>query len=49
MGKSVALFVGIFTTFIAVINPWESLPISLELPAGQDAKAHHQVDRLACL
>ena len=49
MSKSVALFVGTFTTLIAVINPLESLPIFLELLAGQDSRAHRQVARRACI
>lgn len=49
MGKSLALFVGTFTTLLAVINPLESLPIFLQLLAGQDDKTHRQVARNACL
>lgn len=51
MGKAraVGLFVGTFTTLLAVINPLESLPIFLELMAGRDAKAHRQVAGRACL
>jgi multiple antibiotic resistance protein len=49
MGNSVALFIGTFTTLLAVINPLESLPIFLKLLSGQDAKAHRQVARRACL
>ncbi len=48
MGRSVALFVGTFTTLLAVINPLESLPIFLKLLAGQDSQAHRQVARRAC-
>lgn len=48
MGNSVALFIGTFTTLIAVVNPLESLPIFLKLLAGQDAKGHRHVARLAC-
>jgi multiple antibiotic resistance protein len=48
MGKSIALFFGTFTTLLAVINPLESLPIFLELMAGQDMQAHRQVARRAC-
>ncbi len=48
MGKSLALFIGTFTTLLAVINPLESLPIFLKLLTGQDSQAHRQVARLAC-
>jgi multiple antibiotic resistance protein len=43
------LFIGTFTTMLAVINPLESLPIYLQLLAGQDEQAHLRVARLACL
>jgi len=49
MQKSVALFIGTFTTMLAVINPLESLPIYLKLLAGQDESAHLRVARLSCL
>ncbi len=49
MGKSLTLFIGTFTTLLAVINPLESLPIFLKLLAGQDEQAHRQVARLSCL
>lgn len=49
MGKSLALFVGTFTTLLAVVNPLESLPIYLKLLAGQDEQAHRQVARRSCL
>jgi multiple antibiotic resistance protein len=45
----VTLFIGTFTTMLAVINPLESLPIYLKLLAGQDESAHLRVARLACL
>jgi multiple antibiotic resistance protein len=49
MEKSVALFVGSFTTMLAVINPLESLPIFLKLLAGKNEPAHLRVARLSCL
>lgn len=49
MEKSVALFIGTFTTMLAVINPLESLPIYLKLLSGQDEQAHLRVARLSCL
>jgi multiple antibiotic resistance protein len=47
MGKPLALFIGTFTTMLAVINPLESLPIYLKLLAGQNAQAHLRVARLS--
>jgi multiple antibiotic resistance protein len=49
MPDPVTLFVGTFTTMLAVINPLESLPIYLKLLAGQNEQAHLRVARLACL
>ncbi len=49
MEKPLALFIGTFTTMLAVINPLESLPIYLKLLAGQDEQAHLRVARLSCL
>lgn len=47
MESSLTLFVGTFTTLLAVVNPLESLPIFLELLAGQDEAAHKKVARQA--
>ncbi|MGA7579223.1 MAG: MarC family protein [Desulfobaccales bacterium] len=49
MEKQLAIFFGIFTTLLAVINPLESLPIFLKLLAGQDKRAHQQVARQSCI
>lgn len=49
MNHTLTLFVGTFTTLLAVINPLESLPIFLKLLAGQDEAAHRRVARQACL
>jgi multiple antibiotic resistance protein len=49
MEKSLTLFVGTFTTLLAVVNPLESLPIFLKLLAGQDKAAHRRVARQSCL
>jgi len=46
---SVTLFIGMFTTLLAIINPLEALPIFLKLLEGRDDAAHHRVVRLACL
>ncbi|MHB9073870.1 MAG: MarC family protein [Desulfobaccales bacterium] len=49
MEKQVVLFIGTFTTMLAVVNPLESLPIYLKLLSGQDEQAHLRVARLSCL
>ena len=49
MENPLTLFITTFTTMLAVINPLESLPIYLQLLAGQDEQAHRRVARLACL
>ncbi|MCK9378075.1 MAG: MarC family protein [Syntrophobacterales bacterium] len=48
METPLALFIGTFTTMLAVINPLESLPIYLRLLSGQDEQAHLRVARLSC-
>jgi MarC family membrane protein len=48
MGKSLTLFIGTFTTLLAVINPLESLPIFLKLLEGKDNREHRRVARLSC-
>jgi multiple antibiotic resistance protein len=49
MTNPISLFVGTFTTLLAVINPLESLPIFLKLLSGKDDRAHRQVARQACI
>ena len=49
MRPTLTLFISTFTTLLAIINPLESLPVFLQLLADQDAKAHRQVARRACL
>ena len=49
MDKPITIFVGTFTTMLAVINPLESLPIFLKLLTGKDDRAHRQVARQACI
>jgi multiple antibiotic resistance protein len=49
MENPLTLFVGTFTTLLAVVNPLESLPIFLKLLAGQDGAAHRRVARQSCL
>jgi multiple antibiotic resistance protein len=49
MENQLTLFIGTFTTLLAVVNPLESLPIFLKLLAGQDDAAHQQVARQSCI
>ena len=49
MGRELALFVGTFTTLLAIINPLEVLPVYLELLAGKDDATHRVVASKACL
>jgi multiple antibiotic resistance protein len=49
MKPSLTLFIGTFTTLLAVINPLESLPIFLKLLADKDDQVHRQVARQSCL
>ncbi|MEI6315359.1 MAG: MarC family protein [Syntrophus sp. (in: bacteria)] len=43
------LFIGTFTTLLAVINPLEALPVYLKLLDGQDQQAHRRVAFRSCL
>jgi len=49
MGPELTLFIGTFTTLLAVTNPLESLPVYLKLLDGQDQEAHRRVAFRACL
>jgi multiple antibiotic resistance protein len=49
MGRELSLFLGTFTTLLAIINPFEVLPVYLMLLAGKDAKTHRLVAWKACL
>jgi multiple antibiotic resistance protein len=48
MEQSLTLFIGTFTTLLAVINPLEALPIYLKLLEDQDDQVHRQVARRSC-
>jgi multiple antibiotic resistance protein len=48
MSKEFSLFVGTFTTLLAIINPFEVLPVYLKLLQGKDAATHRAVARQAC-
>ena len=49
MQRELSLFVGTFTTLLAIINPLEVLPVSLQLLVGKDAATHRAVAFKACL
>ena len=44
MSQELTLFVGMFTTLLAIINPLEALPVFLKLLEGKD-EAEHQPGR----
>ena len=48
MSQELTLFVGMFTTLLAIINPLEALPVFLELLEGKDEAEHSRVARLSC-
>lgn len=49
MEHAVTLFVGTFTTLLAIINPLEAIPVFLQLTAGQEDRVRFEVARLSCL
>src|SRR6476660_6328703 len=49
MGHEFSLFVGTFATLLAIINPFEVLPVYLKMLEGRDSAAHRQVAWKACL
>ena len=49
MHREVTLFLGMFTTLLAIINPLEALPVFLKLLEGKADAYHCQVARRACL
>ena len=49
MEHAVTLFVGTFTTLLAIINPLEAIPVFLQLTEGQEDGARLEVARLSCL
>src|SRR5215831_18543441 len=49
MRQIVTLFIGTFTTLLAIINPLEAIPIFLGLLQDQDEQAHRQVAGRSCL
>jgi multiple antibiotic resistance protein len=49
MKQILTLFVGMFATLLAVINPLEALPVFLNLLEGKDEKEHRLVARRSCM
>jgi multiple antibiotic resistance protein len=49
MSQELTLFIGTFTTLLAVINPLESLPVFLQLTQDKDDGTHRAVAFHACL
>jgi multiple antibiotic resistance protein len=49
MGRELSLFVGTFTSLLAIINPFEVLPVYLGFLAGKDEATHRAVAWKACL
>lgn len=49
MDPSVTLFVSMFTTLLAIINPLEAIPVFLGLMQGKDDAEHRLMARKACL
>ncbi len=49
MEHALKLFVGTFTTLLAIVNPLEAIPVFLQLTEGQEDSVRLQVARLSCL
>jgi multiple antibiotic resistance protein len=49
MEHHLAVFIGTFTTLLAVVNPLEALPIFLSISQGQDPAAHRKLAFRSCL
>lgn len=49
MRHALTLFIGMFTTLLAIINPLEALPVFLRLLEGKSAEEHRSVARRSCL
>ena len=49
MSRELSLFIGTFTTLLAIINPFEVLPVYLKLLQGKDVATHRQVAWKACV
>jgi multiple antibiotic resistance protein len=49
MNSPLTLFISVFTTLLAIINPLEALPVFLKLLEGKDDATHLRVARRSCL
>ena len=49
MKNEITLFVSTFTTLLAIINPFEVLPVFLKLLQGKDMVEHRRVAEKSCL
>jgi multiple antibiotic resistance protein len=49
MSHEFSLFIGTFTTLLAIINPFEVLPVYLKLLLGKDVETHRSVAWKSCL
>ena len=49
MARELSLFIGTFTTLLAVINPFVVMPVYLKLLEGKDVEKYRQVARQSCL
>ena len=49
MEQLLSLFVGTFTTLLAVVNPLEALPVFLSLSQGKDVKDLRKLAFRSCL
>jgi hypothetical protein len=47
--RELSLFIGTFTTLLAIINPFEVLPVYLQLLEGKDAATHHRIAWKSCV
>ena len=48
MNSSVTLFISMFTTLLAIINPLEAIPVFLGLMQGKDGAEQNRVARKSC-
>jgi len=46
--SSLTLFISLFTTMLAIINPLEAVPVFLNLLQGKDEEVHRRVARKSC-
>ena len=49
MNREFSLFIGTFTTLLAIINPFEVLPVYLKLLLGKDVETHRRVAWKSCV